>query len=815
MGGLQLNLLGPFRLLCDGRPVAGFEQARLQHLLAYLVLHRAAPVSRQQLAFAFWPDTTDPQALKNLRTLLTRLRSALSGALQETLPGADRLIDVSPHTLQWVQDESLAVDVVEFERCTAQAGREPDSPASSLSSAVALYSGDLLPDCYDDWVLPFRDELRKAYGESLERLALLLEERREYGSALQAARRLLQHDPLHEEAYHHLMRLHLALGDRTEALRAYRACEVMLEQEFGARPGRPMQELYGRLHTGPETPGAGETPGLASSAPGLQAPFERMSALPLIGRRAEWARLLAAWREAAGGRPHMVLVTGEAGIGKTRLAEELCGWAGRQGATVAIAECYPEGAGTVAAYAPVAEWLRSEAMGPRLRSLSDVWLLEVAAIAPGLVIERSSVAGPAAAARRGVGLWPRAEAGPWQRTRLFEALARAVLGANADRGRGPLLLFLDDLQWCDQETLDWLGYLLRYAPDAPLLLVATVRRDEIDTRHPLMAFWLTLTRAGLLDEITLAPLDATETAALAAQVAGKTLDTSAASRIYHDTEGNPLFVVETVRGGLAEDEAGSPAEGAPASAVLPMKVRAVIRWRLAQLSPPAQALAQVAAAVGRRFSFEVLARGSGRDEGLVLDGLDELWRRDLIRTAGGSAAAGAAATAGGAYDFSHDGIRAVAYDELGPIRRRAVHQRIARVLEELGGDSSQLAYHYEQAGQVHLAIEHYRRAAAASRRIGADAAAAASYRRLLEGEVSTALSPAERCGLMLELAEEWRAIGEWARMESLCREALALAETLGEPQAVARGQAALADALTVARLLRTGPRMAREGRAGL
>src|SRR5512138_3374413 len=146
MGVLQLHLLGLFRLLQDGHPVAGFEQARLQHLLAYLVLHRAAPVSRQQLAFAFWPDTTDQQALKNLRTLLTRLRAALRGVL----PEADRMVEVTNLMVEWRGDSALAVDVVEFERCLAQAQDPPDT-VHALAVAVAVYSGDLLPDCYDDW----------------------------------------------------------------------------------------------------------------------------------------------------------------------------------------------------------------------------------------------------------------------------------------------------------------------------------------------------------------------------------------------------------------------------------------------------------------------------------------------------------------------------------------------------------------------------------------------------------------------------------------------------------------------------------------
>lgn len=180
---LDLHLLGPFRLHQGDQLVAGFDQARLQHLLAYLVLHRSAPISRQQLAFAFWPDTPDQQALKNLRTLLTRLRQAL--------PDADDCISVTARMLQWRADAPLRLDVAEFEAAVAQAeGADPAGTASAWAAAVAAYTGELLPDCYDDWILPLRERLHGAYGAALERLVLGLEEQRDDGGTLPYAQRL-------------------------------------------------------------------------------------------------------------------------------------------------------------------------------------------------------------------------------------------------------------------------------------------------------------------------------------------------------------------------------------------------------------------------------------------------------------------------------------------------------------------------------------------------------------------------------------------------------------------------------------------------
>ncbi len=783
---LHLQLLGPFHLRQGGQPVAGFDQARLQQLLAYLVLHRAAPISRQQLAFVFWPDSPDQQALKNFRTLLTRLRHAL--------PDSDHSIEITAQTIQWRRDAPLTLDVAEFEAAMhqaaeAEASGERAAAVSAFAAAVAAYTGDLLPDCYDDWTLPLRERVHQTCGDALERLVLLLEEERDYGRAIPYAKRLLQHDPLHEPAYRHLMRLHLALGERADARRVYNACETMLKREFDAAPGRATRNIYERLISMEDRPGL--------AIPG-RSPQAQPADLPLVGRKAEWARLLDAWHASAAGRPQMLLLTGEAGIGKTRLAEELHSWVARQGATTAAAHCYPQAGIGGLAYAPVAEWLSDPSFRPSLAGLDDVWLVEVARILPTLLTDHPHLRPPG----------PLTE--PWQRTRLFEALARAMLGPAPGRG-APRLLFLDDLQWADRETLDWLSYILHYSHDAPLLILATVRGHEVSPDHPLTAPRLALTRAGLSAEIPLVPLDATDTARLAASVAGRNVEAGEAERIFHDSEGNPLFVVEMVRAGMGDREAGQQGEaetlgglaqggetraglardaepGGPASG-LPPKVRAMIQWRLALLSPVAQTLAQTAAVIGRRFSFDVLVQASDQDATAVAQGLDELWQRQLVREQGADS-----------YDFSHDGIRAVACDEISPIHRRGVHLRVAQALESLHDNdldalSGQIAAHYEQAGQTQPAIKFYRRAATAAQRIYANDEAVRLYHHLLEGELRSGLSAADTCEVRLALAEVWRVTGRWARAQTLNREVMAQAEVLDDARLLAQAQRALADVL--------------------
>ncbi|MEJ2433492.1 MAG: hypothetical protein P8Y53_10125, partial [Pseudolabrys sp.] len=220
---------------------------------------------------------------------------------------------------------------------------------------------------------------------------------------------------------------------------------------------------------------------------------------------------------------------------------------------------------------------------------------------------------------------PLAEA--WQRQRLFEALARAILAADQ-----PLLLFIDNLQWCDRDSLEWLHYVMRFDPRARLLILSAFRPGGIGEDHPLATLRRDLRQDGELAEIELGPLSRAETASLATNFCGRELDPAYAALVYRETEGVPLFIVEMVRAGPLAQVRGQEktATGAGPSS-LPPKVQSVIEARLAQLSPPARELAGLAATIGREFTFGVLARASDAPEGTLVRGLDELWRRRVVR----------------------------------------------------------------------------------------------------------------------------------------------------------------------------------------
>lgn len=218
MPSLRLRLLGGFQVSADGESLA-VNAPRLHSLIAYLALRRDAAHTRKQLAFALWPDSTEAQARTNLRKLLLQLR--------ESLPALAEAVGAEAQVLQWRADALASLDVAEFEGATARGDCE---------QATSIYTGDLLPDCYDEWITPERERLCRLFTDALEKLIALLENQRNYRMAITQAQRLLQHDPLDEATYRTLMRLHALNGDRASALRTYQACQQTMKREFGIEP---------------------------------------------------------------------------------------------------------------------------------------------------------------------------------------------------------------------------------------------------------------------------------------------------------------------------------------------------------------------------------------------------------------------------------------------------------------------------------------------------------------------------------------------------------------------------------------------------
>ncbi len=697
---LHIRLLGEFSLSYADRQETSLNTMRLQSLLAYLVLHRDVPQQRQHLAFLFWPDTAEPQARNNLRQLLHQMRQAF--------PAVEHFLSTDMHTLHWHSITPFYLDVAEFDQTLTEAAaatRRNDQHAlqAALEQADSLYRGELLPGCYDEWILPERERLRQRHSQVLEQLLHLFEAQGDIVTAIRYAQRLLGLDPLSEDLYRRLMRLFALNNDRASALHVYHTCVTTLQREMGVDPDPATREAYERLLQ-QETP---------TIHPIVHQPLP--AAPPtLIGREHEWERLHDAWQRETLAEPHFVLVTGEAGVGKSRLTEEFLLWAGQQGAVTAKARSYA--AEGQLSLAPVTDWLRSEGLRAPLRQLDKVWLTEVARILPELLAEQPALPPYSPVSEYG------------QRQRFFEALARAILLAPQ-----PLLLLLDDVQWCDQETLAWLHFLLRFDPTAQLLVVGCAREEELLPQHPLHTFLLHLRSTMRVTEIPLEPLDAAETAKLASQVANRELAIDEGLLLYHETGGYPLFVVEMIRANLGRISARPPeserTQRQPPldnARALPPRVHAVLIGRLLQLSASARAFVELAATIGREFTLDLLITAGNIDAESAVRALDELWHKRIVREHGANS-----------YDFTHDKLREVAYAEISAPQRRLLHRRVAQALEtmhaeDLDAVSGQIASHYERAGMIEQALPYYRRAAAVARRVYANEDAISLLSRSLE-----------------------------------------------------------------------------------
>ena len=669
---MRINLFGNFRMSCEGRAVTAVNTNRLQSLFAYLILHGDAQQPRERLAFTLWPASSESQARTNLRQLLHHLKRAL--------PSGCNLLETSHLTVQWRADPSCAIDTLDFQAAIAAAGaaRADEDIAretESLTAAAQLYEDDLLPALYDDWIAPLRDEYRRRIADVLQRLAALHEERKDYAAAIPCAERLVALDPLGESQHQLLIRLHAADDDRASALRAYHQCMRVLRREMGVEPGAATRELFERILKGtPVSPAAKPVP-------------QPRKAQALVGRAVEWQRLISAWHSAVEDGPRAAVISGEPGIGKTRLADELYQWCVQQGHAAARCRCYA-GQGEVA-WAPVTEWLRSDALRANWTNLRPRQLAELSRLAPEIREQFPEQPGPLVES--------------WQRLYFYESLS-AVFG----QSRKPILLYIDDLQWCDPDSFEWLSTLVTSSAATGILLLATVRAEETGREHPFTRFVAGLRAAGLILEIPLAPLDAAETAELARLESARPLEAGSLGEIFRATQGNPLFVVESVRAGLRST-----------------RVHAVIAARLAQLSAASYELAGVASVVGRPFSFELLEKATDWDEASVSRALDELWRRRIVESRGPSE-----------YDFTHDRLREVACAELSPVRQRYLHRRVARALAEVHGTDIEswhgpIASHFEQAGMAEEAIGHFSLAAAYARERYADTEAADLLKRAL------------------------------------------------------------------------------------
>ena len=658
---LHVSLLGEQAIADDGAGSIRARSSRVVILLAFLVMHAGSAQARQRIAGLLWPESTDAQALTNLRRELHHLRQVLRD---------DPSLVVTSRDLCWRDTRTCRVDVRVFDSgrkaaLAAAAAGDDDGILRHASAAIAAYRGELLPGVYEDWLLEARAQLERQCVDLCDLVCAARARADDLAGAVRAARRRVRLQPLEEVGYRTLMELQAEMGDRAGAVSTYHHCASVLERELGVAPDPSTRRAFQRL-TAYARPTV-RPPAAASLGAGRSG----RAAAQLFGRSAELSVLQEVWRAAAAGRRGLVLVRGGAGVGKTRLVTEIAEMARLQGAVVSTAQCL--GTAGRLALAPVADWLRTDEVQSAVATLDPAWRAEVGRLVP--------VSGGASSSR--------ATADAWQRHRFLEGLARALIAV-----RRPLLLVLDNLEWCDQETLAFITFCLRLADGAQLLVAATLRQDDLD-EGPELAGWIIRMRAtGLLTEIPLSPLEAADTARLAQAISGQPLPEARADLLQAATGGFPLYIVEAARGTADPGGTSLPAGD----------LAAVLRKRLDRGTAAAREVTGLAAAVGTTFTLDLLTEASDLDADLVVEAVDELWRRRIIREFRDG------------YDFSHDLLRETAYAGISPPRRWLLHRRIAQGLELLhtentDGVAAQLAEQYARAGRPERAVAYCQRAA--------------------------------------------------------------------------------------------------------
>lgn len=704
MPRLTVHLLGTPDIRLDDRPVV-VDTRKATALLAYLAVSQR-PQSRDTLAALLWEEYDQASARGALRRTLSTLKGALNGGF----------LAIGRESVALPADSHLDVDVLRFgDLLTSAHDRHPGAGApcepclARIDEAIALYCDDFMAGFalrdgarFEEWQRAQAEDLRQRLARALEIASRGHMELGDADTAIATARRRLSLDPLYEPAHQQLMRLYQHAGRRSDALRQYRECVAVLDRELAVAPLEETTQLYQAIKENHEPViRALPTPASVDDRPARCPLIGRDSELKVLGRIYEMAR--------TGGR--LAVIEGEAGVGKTRLTDELADRVRTDGGAVLTARSY-EGESHIA-YAPFLEVLRSavEALQRTgaLTPIPPLFLVEASRLLPDLLSWRPDLPAAPPLDNPGAG------------SRFLDGLSEVLL--TALRGAHPGLLVVEDLHWMDSASLDLVATLIRRLQREPLTLVLTWRTEQMVAGHWLRQRVTDLQRQGTAEVVHLHRLDHAGVLHLVRSAvvnhSEKEMETLA-NRLYEETEGLPLFIHAYLS--ALDGEYSSDAWS------LPGTLRDLLRARLAGISEIGRQVLSAGAVVGHSFDFETVRGASGRDEESVITALEEIIGAGLIsEIEHGSSAP--------SYDFNHEKLRTTVYEETSLARRRLLHRRVAETLVQRGhggiSEVGKIAFHYRSAGDDAHAAEYYRRAGERARGLYANREALDHFRTAL------------------------------------------------------------------------------------
>jgi DNA-binding SARP family transcriptional activator/tetratricopeptide (TPR) repeat protein len=728
MTDLDIKLLGEPQLLFCGAPWALRAPRTTWSVIALLVMH-PHPIARAALSSILWPDRESAGARSALRRFLYILTT--------TLPPSAQWIVSDAKSLGWNHSAPCRIDVLEFERAIAE---------HRLSDAIELYAGDLLGSTFDEAILEHRERLRTMYLNALATLTKQTYAERNFAAAIRYAELLLSADPWREDAIRALMIARFQSGDRSGALLVYDRFARALDHELRTQPMDETTSLRAAIlsgavvHDDAPISADGSVPFMTNVATGWKS--------PLVGRAEDFERLRSAWSRAARKSGGVIFVSGEAGIGKSRLLGELVALVRDQGGQALIGNTSnPEGApyqSIVGALRGALTYMTSEQVEePWLAKLSSV-LPEIHGIAPAL--EEFDPSGDRGA-----------------REQLLDGFANVIAHLALKR---PLCLVLEDLHWAGNATIDLLGRLARRVGTLPVLIVATYRAQEsaAEMVQELRATLVRERRAHAMTLERLAPSD------IALVVRSVIKDTAALDAVEDSvarlSEGNPLFVVQLLEG---YRETGI----LPDASIALHTIGEAIANRTHRLSENTRALAEAAATIGETFAVDVVAAMNGWDENTVLDAIGELMDRALVRESGGGVLE---------YAFTHALVAESFYQGSDPKLRAARHRRAAQIMSRAQNQDrakpQTIARHWQLAGDKKRASEAWGLAARATIEIHAHeetVAYAHEAARLASDDAMRFRALTSAAKAFIEMGDAVRGIAEMKNLE-------VVAERLGDKE---------------------------------
>ena len=683
MANLKIHLFGEFQVrrgeeLIERREWGG---QKTRSLLKLLLTRPGHTFSRDEIVEALWPDTSPQTAEGSLRVTVSLLRKALEPDLGR---GSDsRYILQRRPGYSFDRRADCWVDAWELEahRNKAEAAREAgdlEEAVNEYRAALDLLRGEFLAEePYEDWAIEARQEWQEHRSSIFSGLAECLALRGRYTEAIEACERALPLDGYREDLHRRLMLYHYCAGEQGIALRAYRDYARMLKEDLDAAPSPELERLKSQIEAR-DVPGVDTVRRYPRPRRPLRFPYS-LSRTHFVGRDREYAWLAQRLDEMVEGRGGAVVVEGEAGVGKSRLAEEFLGYARSRSIRVLSGRCYERELG------PPLE--------PVMNALSQVADREE--MFPEM---------PHSGAEK-PGYFSEAE--PHDGTRVYQALTREFIREAGDVNYRALVLFVDDVQWADPATLEFLSYLAKRISGERILLVAIYRREDVAD----LSRWLDhLAERRATSILSLDRLALENTTELLERMSSRAFGelSSLADLLQKESEGNPFYAVEYLRwlieAGAVELDSRRRLCGLKSEALreiaLPSGVRSLVKARFGSMDNETRDLLELAAVVGRTFDLDLLCKTAACGEARALGIVEPLLSSGLI-----------VGVLGNTYEFSHDKLRQTLYEDIKDHRRRELHLRVAGSLKEASGEPAELAHHYLRAHEWQPALENLVRAA--------------------------------------------------------------------------------------------------------